>query len=292
MNRKASWLPWLLAILLSAAPAAAADRSLGEKGLLGGGDGIVGVQVEDDALQARIRLLGITVADLTVAFEEVVGLSAQNLGLSADLLDALELQGLLSRLPSSLVSVPSSLPLLVTIEPPSSGGLSFSGTVSIELYTHLLTYLPGCPFRLYAAPLGGPFQDITEAHSGGSYRVRGRKGEFSEFLIVADLRGLDAVIDEKFTRLEQKLASHAAAIEPSVHAGLVTLLDGAAAAYGSGDTVGAIALVEDFAEMVEDGSGAAIPDVWRSARDLENAAGDLRAAAATLRFSLLLKANA
>lgn len=280
MTRKAAWLPWLLAILpfVAAVPAAAS--------------GIAGVKVEGNVLEAKVRLPGGVGADLTVAFEQVVGLSAESLGLSVRLLDAADLLLLANRLPSSLVSVPSGFPVLLTIEPPQTGGLSFSGVASIELYTHALTYLPGCPFRLFAAPLGGAFADITESNSGGSYRVRGRKGEFSEFLIVADVRTVDQGIGVKFSSLGQKLTSHAAAIEPAVYADLVALLDAAETAYGSGDTLGAIAAVEAFADTVEEHSGADVPDVWRSARDLTNAAGDLRAAASTLRFSLLLKANA
>jgi hypothetical protein len=38
-------------------------------------------------------------------------------------------------------------------------------------------------------------------------------------------------------------------------------------------------------------SGSAIPNVWRSSRDLVNAAGLLRAAGETLRFSLGLQTN-
>lgn len=279
MTRKAAWLPWLLAILplVTAAPATAG--------------GIVGAKVEGDALEAKIRLPGGVGADLTVAFEQVVGLSPESLGLSADLLDTADLTALASRLPSSLVSVPAGFPVLLTIEPPQAGGLSFSGVASIELYTHALTFLPGCPFRLFAAPLGGAFTDITESNSGGSYRAGGRKGEFSEFLIVADVRAVDDVIDVKFSRLGQKLTSHASAIDPTVYADLVAILDAAETAFDSGDTVGAIAAVETFADTVEAHSGADVPDVWRSARDLTNVAGDLRAAASTLRFSLLLKTN-
>lgn len=279
MTCKAAWLPWLLAILLlvAAVPAAAS--------------GVVGAKVEGNAVEAKIRLPGGVGADLTVAFEEVVGLSPESLGLSARLLDNADLLALASRLPSSLVSVPSGFPVLLTIEPPETGGLSFAGVATVELYTHALTFLPGCPFRLYAAPLGGSFHDITQSNSGGSYRVRGTKGEFSEFLIVADLRAAGDVVGEKFTRAEQKLASHAAAIPPTVYSDLVAILDAAETAYDSGDTVGAIAAVETFADTVESHSGSDVPDVWRSARDLTNAAGDLRAAAGTLRFSLLLQAN-
>jgi hypothetical protein len=42
---------------------------------------------------------------------------------------------------------------------------------------------------------------------------------------------------------------------------------------------------------VKQNSGAAIPDVWRSSRDVVNVAGDLRAGASTLKFSLLFKAS-
>lgn len=279
MTRKVAWTPWLLVFLLLAATVPASAG------------GIVGAQVEGNAVEAKIRLPGGVGADLTVSFEQVVGLSPANLGLSARLLSAADLLALASRLPSSLVSVPSGFPVLLTIEPPQTGGLSFSGVATVELYTHALTFLPGCPFRLYAAPLGGAFHDITGSNTGGSYRVRGSKGEFSEFLIVADTRLLGQAIDVKFSRLGQKLTSHAAAITPAVYSDLVAILDAAEAAYDSGDTLGAIAAVETFADTVKDRSGSDVPDVWRSARDLTNAAGDLRAAAATLRFSLLLKAN-
>lgn len=271
--------PWFLvvALVLWAGPASAT--------------GIAGAKVEGNALTAKVRLPGGVGADLSVSFEQVVGLSAENLGLSARLLDVADLALIANRLPSSLVSVPTGFPVLLTIEPPDTGGLSFSGLVTVELYTHALTYLPGCPFRLYAAPLGGAFTDITESNAGGSYRVRGHKGDFSEFLIVADARAVDSAIAAKFSQLDGELTYQAGTIAPAVLSTLAALLDEAEAAYAAGQTVQAIAKVEAFAEVVEQNSGSGIPDVWRSARDLTNAAGRLRAAASTLRFSLLLKAN-
>ena len=279
MTRKVRWYPWFLAValVLWAGPAAAT--------------GIVGAKVEGDTLAAKIRLPGGVGADLSVSFEQVVGLSAENLGLSARLLDVADLALIANRLPSTLVSVPTGFPVLLTIEPPDTGGLSFSGLVTVELYTHALTFLPGCPFRLYAAPLGGAFTDITESNAGGSYRVRGHKGDFSEFLIVADARAVDSAIAVKFSQLDGELTYQAAAIDPAVLSTLAALLDEAEAAYAAGQTVQAIAKVEAFAEVVKQNSGSGVPDVWRSARDLANAAGRLRAAASTLRFSLLLKAN-
>lgn len=254
-------------------------------------DGIVNPTVDGNALEAKVRLPGGVGADLTVAFEQVVGLSAGSLGLSASLLDAGDLMALQPRLPSQLVSVPAGFPVLLTIEPPVSGGLSFSGVVSIELYTHDLVYVPGSPLRLFAAPLGGSFHDITETTAGGSYRVRGHKGDFSEFLIVADLRPVDAVIVEKFTSLDAKLTSYGSSITPTVYSQLVTLLAEAETAYQSDDVVTAIAKVEELAAAVDAASGTDMPDVWRSSRDLTNVGGELRAGASTLRFSLTLKAN-
>lgn len=279
MTRRLGRLPWLLVgLLVLSAPSAASAE-------------LVDPTVDGNSLSVKIRLpLGVG-ADLTVSFEQVVGLSLENLGLSARSLSSADLLALQGRLGSTLLSVPAALPMLLTIEPPASGGLSFSGPVAVELYTHNLYYVPGSPLRLFSAPLGGAFTDITDTSSGGSYRVRGRKGDFSEFLILADLRPLNEVIDVKFAQLEDTLAGHAARIEPAVYTELSGILDEAGAVYGSGDVVGTISAIELFAATVEEHGGSGLPNVWRSARDLANVGGELEAAAATLRFSLLLKSN-
>ncbi len=49
----------------------------------------------------------------------------------------------------------------------------------------------------------------------------------------------------------------------------------------------AIQKIESFESTVEQASSSEIPDVWRSSRDLTNVAGELRAAASTIRFSLV-----
>lgn len=270
-------VPVLLVLTVAASPARA--------------DGVVGVQVEDDTLHAKIRLSGGIGADLSVRFEGVVGLSEANLGLSARLLDAAELASIQARLPSSLVSVPSGFPVLLTVEPPSAGGLSFTGVATVELYTHDLLYVPGSPLRLFAAPLGGAFEDVTSGASGGSYRVRGRKGDFSEFLIVADLRPVADVTDAKLTRLKAVLTGNSTEIDPTLLGTLLGLFDEAESAYDADDFETAIDKVEELADTVEEHGGDGIPNVWRSARDLINVAGLARAAAATLRFHLILEAN-
>jgi hypothetical protein len=252
--------------------------------------GIASVEVDGSELTAELSLLGGTAAELTITFEDVVGLSESNMGLSVSPVSLLDLS-LLGRLPSTLTSLLGGFPLLLTVEPPTSGGLSFEGVVTIELYTHDLLYASGCPFRLFAASLGGGFVDITESHSSGSYRVAGVKGGFSQFLILADLRSVDTVIGGKFDRLGDLLTAYASDIDSVVLAQLESLLVSAHDFYQDDKLVQAIQKIEQFESKVEQHSGSDIPDVWRSARDLDNVAGLLRAAAGTLRFSLGLKSN-
>jgi hypothetical protein len=249
-------------------------------------EGIVGVVVEGNELRAEISLPGGIGADLTLAFEQVVGLSEANVGLDASLVSPLDTT-LLSRLTQA--AVPAAFPVLIRIEPPADGGLSFSGPVSIALHTHNLPYLPGTLLRLYAAPLGGPFEDITQYVGSGSYRCRGSKGSFSEFLILTDLRPLSLTIREKLERLDNTLEDNEAIIDPSVYSQLTTLAAQIRSAYEAGNKNLAITRTNQFLAVVVANSGSAIPNVWRSSRDLVNAAGLLRAAGETLRFSLSLK---
>jgi hypothetical protein len=276
MNNPRRRITALFLALLLAAPTAMAD-------------GITDVRVEGNTLRAEVSLAG-TSATLTLRFENAVGLSAANLGLSVLAVNPLDL-GLVARLGPS-ASVPAAFPLLVVIEPPAAGGLAFSGVVSIELFTHALHYTPGTPLRMYSAPAGGTFRDITTSTGSGSYRSGGTTGNFSEFLIVTDLRTSSAVIDAKFAALSQRLAAHASLMSSGTHAALQQLYTAAYDAWQDGVLVAAIDYMEAFGEQVRQYSGEDIPDVWRSARDLDNVAGELRALAATLRFSLTLASSA
>ncbi len=257
--------------------------SASAEGLL---DGIAGVVVDGNELRAEISLPGGIGADLTVAFEQVVGLTESNAGLDVSLVNPLD-TALLSRLTQALV--PATFPVLLRIEPPASGGLSFSGPVTIALHTHNLPYLPGTLLRIYGASLGEPFEDITEYVGSGSYRCRGKKGSFSEFLILVDLRPLSLTIREKLERLEVTLEDNEALIDPAVFSQLTALAAQIRSAYEGGNKALAVTRANQFLALVTSNSGAAIPDVWRSSRDVVNVAGLLRAAGETLRFSLSLK---
>lgn len=251
-------------------------------------DGIYEVSIEGNVATADVSIGGAS-ATLTIRFENVVGLSAANLGLSAKLVDPLS--GLAGRLPSG-ASLPAAFPLVVKISPPASGGLSFSGIVAIELYTHDLQFTVGSPLRIFSSPDGGSFTDVTTIVSSGSIRTGGSKPDFSEFIIAADVRPLGTVIQLKYQKLGALLSQHAATMGSGLHGELAALYNASQNAYASGNLAAAIGYLEAFTDKVVAASGAALPDVWRSSRDVTNVAGSLRSAAATLRYSLTLASNA
>ena len=242
----------------------------------------VPITIEGNRASLSVTLGGVRY-DIAVQFEQVTNLSAANLGITARLAPAAELIG---RLPAG---VDAALPLVIAIEPPAGGGLAFDGLAYVYIHTHSLHYTPGSPLRIYSAPLGGAFADITETTGVGSYRACGSKGGFSEFLIVGDNRALDDVIAEKLATVDALLAASGAAIPDDVEATLQTQLDATQLAWEAADYVGAALAIESFAATVKTAADAGtVPNRWRSARDLVNVAGNLRAAAGTLRYSLVL----
>src|SRR5262249_54859704 len=127
---------------------------------------ILGATVSGNSLSTSVNLLGLS-AQLTLSFENVTGLSLSSLGLSAQLVNPYS-PALLGRLPAGVIPA---LPLMLRIEPPSSGPLAFHGIWTLDLHTENLFYVPGTPLRLYSAPLGGDFNDLTVAMGPGSYRA-------------------------------------------------------------------------------------------------------------------------
>ena len=251
--------------------------------------GPMNVSVDDNVLTADLQVAGGHAAKLTVTFENVVGLSAESLNISATAIDPLD-TGLLARLGSSVGNIPAAFPMLVQIEPDPARGLSFSGTVTVSLYTHDLEFLAASPLRLYSAPLGGSFKDVTSNHGAGSYRSDGTKGNFSEFIIVAETRTPMQASADKLADLRAMLNGYSANIDADIYNELSGLLSAAESAFAANSLVAAVTYAETFADTVED-HGSAIPNVWGASHSLENIGGRLRAAAATLRFSLTLAMN-
>lgn len=243
-----------------------------------------------DVVTLPFTLLGDITGELEVSFEEAESLSPANLGASAQLTSPLTLLG---RLPAG-VSLPLGFPVLVRIEPPPAGGLAFQGVTAIRLGGTSL----GAPAnaRLFSAPLGGPFQDITsfveevqDLRGMTTYRVLGTSGGFSEFLIVQDSRPVSNVIAAKLDRLESLLAAHAGTMPVALQADLASRLGAVRSSSAPGNEEAALQELEGFIQVVEAHAGIDLPDLWRAQRDLVNVAGRLKAAAETLRYSLWIR---
>ena len=245
--------------------------------------------ISGNELTARIELAGSVAADLSIKFENVVGLNSNALALTATLVNPGDLT-LLSRLPSG-VSIPTGFPVVLRIEPSAASALAFEGVYNLSLYTHNLTLSANSPLRLYRAPGGASFQDMTGYLQAGSVRAGGSGPGFSEFLIAADTRQVDSVIADKFDALQNFLSASASAIPATVAADLQQRLNGARSAYGTGTLPAAIDGVSGFADEVKKQSGAAVPNVWRANGGPANVAGILRSAADTLKYSLVFKSN-
>jgi hypothetical protein len=246
--------------------------------------------ISGNELTARIELAGGVAADLTITFEKVIGLSPGALAISATAVDPKDV-GLLGRLPDPAVSIPAAFPVVVRIDPTASSALSFEGVYKLSLYTSNLTLAANSPLRLYRAPSGGAFQDMTGFLQAGSVRAGGSGPGFSEFAIVADARVIDSVIAGKFDAVQSQLSSNSSAIDPAVAADLQQRLSQARAAYDAKSLAAAIDGVTAFGDEVKKQSGGAIPNVWRANGGPVNVAGLLRSAAETLKFSLAFKSN-
>ena len=224
--------------------------------------------------------------EVSLSFEDVTELNLLSLGLSVRIVNPLD-PALRARLPEGTALSP--LPVMLRIEPPVRGELSFRGVASFDIHTELLPYAPDSPLRIFSAPLGGPFRDITVDMGPGSYRARGETGGFSEFLIAIDNRPLEQVIATKLDALDAMVGSSGTSLSASVYDDLQDCLQAIRTRTAASTTQAAVGQVDRFLAIVEEHSGTDIPDVWRAARDVENVAGNLRAAALSLRFSLVLK---
>jgi hypothetical protein len=261
-----------LLVAVALAPSAALAQSLP-----------VQVNVQGNTATALIGTALSPVADVTLEFEDATGLSPASLGISARLVSVSDAD-LLARLPNaSLNPLPAEQPLLVTIAPPASGGLSLRGVVRYELHTHALPYVVGSSFRVFKAPPGGAFRDITHEVAQGSVRARGTTSGFSEFLVLTDLRPTDAVAVDKIAHLQAGVAALPSAERPAFES-LVASIESAVAAH---DYAQAIELSRQVVQLARQRAAAgAIGNQWRAARDQVNQAGDVVAAAITLQFSL------
>ncbi|TWX72774.1 DUF6689 family protein [Colwellia sp. C1TZA3] len=246
------------------------------------------VDVQGNKVEVIVHLPGDISADLTLQFENAVGLTRDSLGLSAELIDVTSLD-IIDRLPNGLNITPAAaFPMMITIEPKANTGFSFSGVATVDLHTHNLEYTAGTPLRFFKAPLNGDFKDITETLGSGSLRTRGTTGKFSQFIIVADLRAPIVVVEQKISDLQTALNAFSPQINAAVYSALLQDINEINQLISTQDYNTASNKLNAFNRRINDNRGINIPDVWRSSRDIRNIAGELMAYANTLRFSLRL----
>lgn len=195
----------------------------------------------------------------------------------------------LNRLPRN-VTIPSTFPVLVRINPRPGTRPAFRGAFNVELRTRDLELVNNSPLRLFKAPHSqGEFVDVTNSLAIGSYRVSGTGGDFSEFLIVNDKRSTQQVIADKFERLEDQLAALAPQISsPTVLGELQDLLAAARSFADRRKQTQAIDTLEELIAVVAENSGEAIPDLFIHG-NRSSAAGVLTAGAKSLQLSLTLQ---
>lgn len=239
------------------------------------------VSISGESASVRIGSGAAPLADLGLRFDDASGLTAASLGLGAQLVP-LTSPALLARLPESGVSLSPDLPLLITVEPPTLGGLSFQRRAHVDVHTHALVYAAGSRFRLFKAPLGGAFRDVTQAVEPGSVRTRGTTGGFSQFLVALDLRPTDLVVAQKIAWLRGQID-----LLPALEAApLAAQLDAVELALGDERYADAIGSIDAMRARVSARAGTHIPDQWRATRDVANLAGELLSGLDTLAFSV------
>jgi len=221
-------------------------------------------------------------AEVILEFENPGALTASSLGISANLVSVSD-PALLARLPDAqLNQLAGAFPLLVTIEPPSTGGLKFR-TVRVQIHTHALVYSIGSSYRLFKAPLNGDFTDITDEIAKGSMRANGTTGGFSQFLVLTDLRDTRTVVASKIQNVRARVDALPVAERDAFEALVSELQANVDSAQYDAAIAGARQLAQRARARADTG---AIADEWRATRDVPNLAGDLIAAASSLEFSI------
>lgn len=231
-------------------------------------------------------------AGMEVEFENPVNLTAECLNVSAVVLDAAGLLAANARMPGppGRFAIDPAFPLLVTIEPLESCNLQFDNQIEFEIHTELLGFSFPSVYRLMKAPVGGTFQDVTAAVVSGSIRARGSGGRFSEFVVAENLV-VDYTADalEGFALLEARIRAN----DLSLLARQVLLEDLRVArqAFDRGFHADAISRLQAMVATTRSLGGGAIPNRWRSERDLVNAVGEIKGLTDALVYRVARVAN-
>ncbi len=227
-------------------------------------------------------------ADLELQFHEgVQNLTEACLGISAEVLQGSALDAVIARLPLPVgaFTIDPDFPVLITVEPPVNCGLEFTNEVHFEIDTPELVFTAPSAYRLMKAPIGLGFLEITSDVQAGSVRTRGSGGRFSEFVIAKALIINTPVATElAFNDLQARISQ--ADLSLMARSVLGVHFRRARAAYVNGDYPAAIAGILALEADNEGFGGTAIPNRWRSLRDLVNAEGEIQGLAAALRHRI------
>ena len=244
-------------------------------------------------------------ATVTIWFDAATNLSADSLGLTAEIVDPATFTGL----PSG-VNLDPNFPVLVSVEPQTAifrngletdqsgdGNLSFTNSYELELHSdeHLSCSSSSSNFRLFKAPHDSDtFTDITDDIYQGSVRARGRGGAFSRFVIVHDTRNFSLGLITLPIALVGKIlavvdAINAAGItDGTLVTELLNFLTDVATDLLLLNVTGAIDDVNDLVADVLSHAGTDIPNFWSAASPTTDGAGQIISAADTLNFTLSL----
>jgi hypothetical protein len=224
--------------------------------------------------------------DLEFEIANLQNLTAECIGISADVLDATEIAAIQSRLPHPATQIiDPAFPVRVTVEPPSGCGLAFDNHYDVTLDTEDLIFEPSSKYRLVKAQIGQPFRYVTGSVTAGSVRARGRAGGFSEFVIIRDnaqLQDYAGDCENEYDNLATRLAQ--STMSPAARHALETDLAVSRAAYDAGNFAEAISRLSSFNAHCVAYGGEALPNRWRSTRDLDDVEGDLVGRTDTLTF--------
>ena len=254
--------------------------------------GSVVVTIDGNKAKADITLpvpppgSGNYTAELELEFEAPHNLTVACLGIDANVLSASDIVNVNGRLPNlGTQAIDPLFPVRVVVEPPAACGLQFYYDVKVTLETDDLVYQPYSVYRLMKAPIGGMFQNITETVTSGSVRSQGRAGGFSEFVIIKDaVQNYDTDAIQAYDALEGRLNDPAIGLTAQLT--LQTDLALSRAAYAAGNYTQAIAYIDQLDYHCAVLGGPALPNTWRSMRDLVNAEGEVVSYTGNLRFAL------
>lgn len=247
----------------------------------------VNTVVSENKIQASIPVSSTISLDVTVEFENSVGLTADNILIEAFLIPDNDIS-VLSRINSSAVNLHPNFPVLLSIAPKGDKGFSFEGLASVEIYTKAIAYQAGMPAKIFTSHAGGDFEDITSMVSAGSLRARGNLGKFSDFIIVLDERSFNVDTESKLAQIDQILLDNQTNVNTALFNELQAISSLLEIAVLQNNVDQALVLTDNLIFLIENLNGGQIDNVWRSSNDLVNVKGDLLSVLKSLRYRLRL----